>query len=171
MWMTELTTKTIAADSRMGSHSADRPVITTSVGSRITFVLERNLDLRSIALDLTVFQLHVELRDLGDTQVAQLLRRLPDRSGGRLLPGLGAGADQLDDFVDALWHVNLLVRFGSSPCSGQRLRCGLHGRGATAPCIRLRERGRGERSESAAPRRHLRWKSQREPDRAAGDPP
>src|SRR5438552_18931729 len=122
MWMTELTTKTIAADSRMGSHSADRPVITTSVGSRITFVLERNLDLRSIALDLTVFQLHVELRDLGDTQVAQLLRRLPDRSGGRLLPGLGAGADQLDDFVDALWHVNLLVRFGSSPCSGTALK-------------------------------------------------
>src|SRR6266581_1061676 len=151
MWMTELTTKTIAADSRIGSHSADRPVITTSFGSRITFVLERNLDLRPIALDLTVFQLHVELRDLGDTQVAQLLRRLPDRSGGRLLPGLGAGADQLDDFVDALWHVNLLVRFGSSPRSGQRLRCGLHGRGATAPCIRSQgARWRAIRVRSAA---------------------
>src|ERR1041385_7134358 len=151
MWMTELATKTSTAESRIGRHSADSPVITTSFRSCVAFVLERNLDLRPIALDLTVSQLHVELGNLGDTQVAQFLRRLFDRSGGRLLPGLGAGTDQLDDFVDALWHVDLLVGFGSSSPSGQRLRCGLHGRGATASRTSLRGRPwRSIRARSAA---------------------
>src|SRR6185312_9163350 len=42
-------------------------------------------------------------------EVAQRLRRSLQSRGSGLLPGLGAGPDQLDDFVNALWHVRLLL--------------------------------------------------------------
>src|SRR6266540_3012671 len=35
MWISELATKTITADSRMGSHSAANPVMTTSYSGRL----------------------------------------------------------------------------------------------------------------------------------------
>src|SRR2546427_8463926 len=73
------------------------------------FILERHLDLCPIALDFAVLQLHVELRDLRHTQITQRLGRAFHRRARRFLPGLRAGADQLDDFVDTLWH-------GGSPC-------------------------------------------------------
>src|SRR5437016_3901736 len=49
------------------------------VGQRLSelfaaLVLEGNLNLHPVALDLAVFQLHVELRDLGCTEVAERLR-------------------------------------------------------------------------------------------------
>src|SRR6266404_3071753 len=37
-------------------------------------------------------------------EIAQRLSGSPDRGGGGLLPRLGAGPDQLDDFVDVLCH-------------------------------------------------------------------
>src|SRR5574341_2492243 len=52
--------------------------------------------------------MHVQLHDLRDAQVAQRLSRPLDCGGGRLLPGLGAGPDQLDHFIDALCHFALL---------------------------------------------------------------
>src|SRR6476646_8655466 len=79
------------------------------IGSR-PFVLERHLHLGPIALDLAVLELHVELADLGDAQVAQGLGRSLDRRGRGFLPGLTAGANQLDHLIDALGHADLRDR-------------------------------------------------------------
>src|SRR5438093_6324098 len=78
----------------------------------VAFVFERHLELGPIALDLAVLQLHVELRDLRHTQVAQCFPRALDRRGSGSLPGLRAGPDQLDDLVDALGHRSLLLVLG-----------------------------------------------------------
>src|SRR5207245_1980472 len=68
------------------------------------FVLEGELHLGAVREHLAVLEVHVERRDLGDAQIAQRLRRLVDGRLRRLLPRVGAGADQLDDLVDALRH-------------------------------------------------------------------
>src|SRR5438132_5173340 len=85
-----------------------RATLKTRKRSR-AFVLEGHLDLRAIALDLAILQLHIELRDLGHPQVAQRLRRPLDRRRSGFLPGFGARPDQLDDLVDGLGHVTLLM--------------------------------------------------------------
>src|SRR5207253_10267639 len=72
--------------------------------SLLALVLEGNFDLGPIRLDLAVIELQVQLRDLGNPQVAQGLARAGDSGRGRFLPGLRAGSDELDDFVDALSH-------------------------------------------------------------------
>ena len=51
--------------------------------------------------------LQVELGDFGNAKFPQGFPRPFDGRAGRLLPGLLAGTDQLDDFVDALGHVVL----------------------------------------------------------------
>src|SRR2546427_9767083 len=79
----------LAATPGCKSCRAPRPTATSSVALQnlkaamsrrtrsglVAFVLERHLDLGPIALDLAVLQLHVELRDLRHTQVAQCFRR------------------------------------------------------------------------------------------------
>ena len=77
------------------------------LGSVFLAVLEGDLDLGAVGAHLTVFQLHVELDDLGDAQVLQGTRGRLDGRGGSLFPGFCAGADQLDDLVDA-FHFCLL---------------------------------------------------------------
>src|SRR5436305_1010266 len=69
------------------------------------FELERDLELRAVRLDLAVLDLHVELRDLGNAEIAQRLAGAGHRGCGCLLPRFAARADQLDDFVDAFAHV------------------------------------------------------------------
>src|SRR5207302_1170295 len=56
-----------------------------------------------VGSDLAV-DLHVQRLDLRDAQVAQGLGGAIDGGAGGLLPRLGAGADDLDDLVDALGH-------------------------------------------------------------------
>ena len=73
-------------------------------GSRLCLILEleRDVHLGTVRLDLALgVQLQIELDDLGDTEVAQGFSGAADRRGGGLLPGFLAGADQLDDLVDA----------------------------------------------------------------------
>src|SRR6478752_10759114 len=68
--------------------------------------LERDVQLGAVGLDLALgVKLQIELDDLGDTEVAQGFSGAADRRGCGLLPGFLAGADQLDDLVDALRHV------------------------------------------------------------------
>src|SRR5206468_64736 len=55
-------------------------------GGSAAFVLEAELHLGAVGADLPVLELDVELRDLGDAQVAQRLRRLVDGRRGGLLP-------------------------------------------------------------------------------------
>src|SRR5215207_483016 len=74
-------------------------------------VFERHLQLGAEQLDLTVLELHVLRRDLGDTQVAERLRRTLDGGPRRLLPRLAARADELDDLVDAVGGHALLPGF------------------------------------------------------------
>src|SRR5690349_4378748 len=123
------------ARQRNSSHKSARQ-LQAHVRQRLTllatFILEGNLDLRPIALDLAVFQLHVELGDLCHAEVAQRLRRSFDRCRSSFLPGLCAGPDQLDDLVDALCHVGLLLIPGWSLPNGSRLSCGRNARGRKA---------------------------------------
>src|SRR3990167_2880102 len=70
-------------------------------------IFEGELHLGAIGGDLALFDDEILLDDLGDAQVTQRLRRPLDRHLGRLLPGFAAGADQLDDLVDAIDHLSL----------------------------------------------------------------
>src|SRR5262245_55392522 len=79
-------------------------------GSAPGLVLERHLHLRPVGADLAVLDLEIEIRHLGDAQIAQALRGRRDRRRRSLLPRLGARADQLDDLVDALAHRFLLEK-------------------------------------------------------------
>src|ERR1700704_2354835 len=69
---------------------------------------ERDVELGAIGFDLALgIQLQIELDDFGDAKIAQRLSGSADGRSGRLFPGLLAGADQLDDLVDALSHAAL----------------------------------------------------------------
>src|ERR1700742_4507306 len=69
------------------------------------FELEGHVELGAIGLDLALgVELHVELDDFRDAEIAQRLRGALDRDGRGLLPGSLAGADQFDDLVDAVRH-------------------------------------------------------------------
>src|SRR4051812_41318214 len=72
--------------------------------SAAAFVLERQLHLGPVGRDLALLDDHVLLDHLRHAQVAQRLGGAFDRGLGGLLPGFAAGADQFDDFVDALGH-------------------------------------------------------------------
>src|SRR5215475_15160127 len=66
----------------------------------VALELERDAHLGAIGLDLSLVELHVQFDDFRDPQVSQCLA-CPFHGGlGRLLPGLGAGSDQRDDFVN-----------------------------------------------------------------------
>src|SRR3990172_11549745 len=71
-------------------------------------VLEGELYLGAVGTDVSFFQLHVELDNLGDAQVTQAGGSHRHGRCGRLLPGIGARADEFDDLVDALCHDDLL---------------------------------------------------------------
>src|SRR6476660_4055117 len=72
----------------------------------LVFELERDVHLGAVRLDLALgVELQIELDDLSDTEVAQGFSGAADRRGCGLLPGFLAGANQLDDLVDALRHV------------------------------------------------------------------
>src|SRR5450631_441279 len=76
--------------------------------SVVRLVLEREGQARPEAGNLALFDGHVQLDDLGDTQVAQGLRRGLDGAPGRVLPGLGADPDQLGDAVHGICHAGFL---------------------------------------------------------------
>src|ERR1041385_8915313 len=59
--------------------------VLSRIGSR-AFVLERHPHFGPVALDLAVLELHVELADFGDAEVAQGLGCPLYRGGGRLFP-------------------------------------------------------------------------------------
>ena len=71
------------------------------------FVLEGERHTGAERHDLAVFDLHVQLGHLGDTQVAQRAGCRFDGISTRILPGLLADPDDFDDLVDAFWHVSL----------------------------------------------------------------
>ena len=77
-------------------------------GLLFAFVLEGDLDLRAVGEDFAVLQLHIQLEDFRNTEVAQGLGCPLDRGRRGPLPRLGARPDELDDFVDAFCHGVLL---------------------------------------------------------------
>src|SRR5258708_7228833 len=70
----------------------------------VSFVLEGNLQPGPVGFHLALLNLQIELGDLRDPQIPKRFSRSLDGRGRRLLPGLSAGPDQLDDLVDALRH-------------------------------------------------------------------
>src|SRR5690348_5528503 len=78
-----------------------------SARSVLAFVFEGEFQLGAVGRDLAALHDDILLDDFGDPQVAQRLTGPLDRRLRRLLPGVTAGADQLDHFVDALGHGNL----------------------------------------------------------------
>src|SRR5216683_1558042 len=66
-------------------------------------------------------QLQIELGHFGDAEFAQGFSCPADGGRGRLFPGLLAGTDQLNDFVDTLSHVVLPFGIGQdagAPAAG-----------------------------------------------------
>src|SRR5678815_3420279 len=73
------------------------------------FVLERDFHLRAVRFDLAfVVERQIQLRDFGHPQIAQGLAGSTDGRGSSLLPRLRAGANELDDLVDAFSHGRVL---------------------------------------------------------------
>src|SRR5262245_47596873 len=97
-------------------------------GGSLLLVLERDLDLRAVGDGLAFLDLHVELLDLGDAQIAERAPGALDGGGRRLLPRLRAGSDELDDLVHALGHggpplsrrLRSLLRLAAEPYRGAR---------------------------------------------------
>src|ERR1700681_424225 len=76
--------------------------------ARLILEFERNVELGTVGFDLSFgIQLQIEFHDFRDTKFAQGFSGPVDRGLGRLLPGILAGTDQFNDFVDALRHVVL----------------------------------------------------------------
>src|SRR5579872_3202794 len=70
--------------------------------------LERDVQLGAVGLYLALgIQLQVELDHFGNPKIPQRFSGAADGRRGSLFPGFLAGADQLDDLVDALSHVVL----------------------------------------------------------------
>src|SRR5947199_124002 len=93
---------------REGCEAGAQPRVAGRPARRSALVLERHLHLGAIGAHLALLELHVELGDFGDAEIAQRLRGALDSGLGCLFPGVGAGADQLDDLVHALRHGWLL---------------------------------------------------------------
>ena len=91
---------------RRGAIGSGRPI-----RSAFAFVLEGDADARPISFDLPVLELHVELDDFRDSQVAQCLAGANDRGRSCLLPRLRAGSYQLDYLVDIFRHDNSPTRY------------------------------------------------------------
>src|SRR5688572_20899654 len=85
-----------------------------SISADLALVLEREFDLGAVDFDLAVVQLHVELSDLRNAQIAQRLSGACDGRPGRLLPGFRTGADEFYDLVHALAHINLPLLSGAT---------------------------------------------------------
>src|SRR5215207_10513107 len=101
---------------------------TSALASAAAFVLEGELQLGAVGRDLALLDDQVLLEDLGDAQVAQRFGGAIDRRLCRQLPGLAAGADELDHLVDAVRH-GYLPRHGFTVSSG----AGSGGGAATVP--------------------------------------
>src|SRR5437870_28435 len=71
--------------------------------------LERDLQAHAIRLDLAVGDCHVLLADLGHAQSPVRCGGARHGGGGGLLAGGWAGADDLDDLVDAFCHLTSLL--------------------------------------------------------------
>jgi tRNA dimethylallyltransferase len=85
----------------------------------VAVVLEAHLHLDAVD-ELAALDLHVELVDLGHTQVAQAAPGSLHAVGRGIGPGLGAGADELDDFVDGGNILAFLGHAGLSWLDGLR---------------------------------------------------
>src|SRR5262245_20436860 len=79
-----------------------------ALGRGSILVLERDLEANPVGLDLTVVDHHVLRGYFRNAQVAQRMRGALHGGGSGLFPGCGAGANDLDDFVDAFGHDVLL---------------------------------------------------------------
>src|SRR5437870_4664150 len=86
----------------------------SSRSASLAFELEGDLHLCPVGFHFAVLDLQIELGDLRDAQIPERLRRALDRCRRRLLPRLTAGADQLDNLVDALRHGGSFLRLSLS---------------------------------------------------------
>jgi len=57
--------------------------------------------------DLPIFNFHVEFAYFGDAQIGEAFGRGFNGITCGVFPRLGAGADEFDDFVDAVGHSSL----------------------------------------------------------------
>src|SRR5258708_35116169 len=100
-------------EARKSSHLPDErnrahPGMTVSALAASAFEFERDVELGAVGFDLALgIQLQIELDDFGDAKIAERFSGSADGRRGRLFPGILAGADQLNDLVDALSHVVL----------------------------------------------------------------
>ena len=70
----------------------------------LAFVFKGHLDLRPVGLDLAFSDLHVEFDNFCDAKVSQTLRSTFYSCACSLFPGVGAGADQFDNLINAISH-------------------------------------------------------------------
>ena len=91
--------------------------------ARSILEFERNVELGTVGFDLALgIQLQIEFHDFRDTKFPQGFSSPVDRGLGRLLPGILAGTDQFNDFVDALRHIVLPFGFrqeAGAPAGGK----------------------------------------------------
>jgi hypothetical protein len=59
---------------------------------------------------LALFNFHIQLLDLCDSQIAQGTGRFCNGLGGCIFPGCGAGPNKIDNFVDTFAHDTLLEK-------------------------------------------------------------
>ena len=94
----------------------------------LAFVFKGHLDLRPVGLDLAFSDLHVEFDNFCDAKVSQTLRSTFYSCACSLFPGVGAGADQFDNLINAISHgflrcdcfiSTLIGSFGSDSASDQ----------------------------------------------------
>ena len=81
-------------------------------------ILERQAYSGAVAHYHAFFDFQIEFCDFGDAQVLESFRCGLHGVLGRVLPRLGAGPDQFDDFVDALGHAVLLCGEAVGGCAG-----------------------------------------------------
>src|SRR5687767_2231368 len=81
-------------------------------------VLEGDFHLRAVRFHLAIVELQIQLGDLGNAQIAQGLAGATDGRSSSFLPRLRAGANELDDLIDALSHDRVL-----RVCGGARADC------------------------------------------------
>jgi hypothetical protein len=71
-------------------------------------MLERDLHFGPICDNVSLLDLHVKVRDLGDAKIAKRCRGRSNGRTSRLFPGCGAGTNEFHDFVDRQ-HGSFLV--------------------------------------------------------------
>jgi hypothetical protein len=95
-----------------GAPAARRGWLNSKALASSALELERHVELGPIGFNFSLFvQLHIELDDLRNAQIAQGLCGSLHCVGGGIFPGFVAGPDQFYDLVDAIRHVVLPFRY------------------------------------------------------------